>query len=379
MMPAVYDTVSVDITAGSYMLRATGSQIKFQGFLTLYEEKQDEESEDEQEKLLPNLSEDELLKLIDIFHQQSFTRPPPRYTEASLVKALEKSGIGRPSTYATIMRKIQGRDYTEKVQGRLKPTELGRILCEALEANFQKIMDIRFTALMEDDLEQIAEDKMSWKALLKEFWKEFSPALEAAATSAIIPKVLTDYDCPKCGAKLQKVWSKNKYFLGCENYPECDYTGSLEERTFDKSEYREDFDWEQKCPKCESEMKLRFGKFGPFLGCTKYPDCKGIVNIPKKGEEVLQEEVACPADGCDGHLVQRRSRFGKFFFSCSEYPNCDVIGNDVESVCEKYAGRPKTAYEKKARATKKSATKKSTGKTTTTKKTAIKKKSTKTK
>jgi len=374
MMPAVYDTVSVDIEAKPYLLRATGSQLKFEGFLTLYEEKQDEESEDEKDKLLPNLVEEEPLKLLDLLSQQSFTRPPPRYTEASLVKALEKSGIGRPSTYATIMKKIQGRDYTEKVQGRLKPTELGRILCEVLEVNFQKIMDIRFTALMEDDLEQIAEDKMAWKVLLKEFWKEFSPTLDAAESSAIIPKITTEYVCPKCGGKLQKVWSKTKYFLGCENYPDCDYTGSLEERTFDKGEYAEDFDWEQKCPKCSSEMKLRFGKFGPFLGCTQYPECKGIVNIPKKGEASLQEEVSCPADGCTGHLVQRRSRFGKPFFSCSEFPSCDVIGNDVETVVEKYTGRPKTAYEKKGRA-KTTSKKKTTTKTAkTTKKKATKEK-----
>ena len=350
MVPAIYDTVSVDIQASEgYLLRATGSQIKFAGFLTVYEEKQDEESEDEKDRLLPNLQDAEILKLLDLKNEQSFTRPPPRFTEASLVKELEKSGIGRPSTYATIMKKIESRDYTVKEQGRLKPTELGRMICEALEANFKQIMDISFTATMEDDLEDVAEDKKEWKTILKDFWKDFSPTLELAKNSAVIPKIPTEFVCPKCGGILLKVWSKSKYFLGCEHYPECDYTTSLEEMTFNKADYAEDFNWDQMCPKCGKEMKLRFGKFGPFLGCTSYPECKGIVNIPRKGEAVDEEEVACPAIGCTGHLVRRRSRFNKTFYSCSEFPACDVIGNEVEAVLDKYADHPKTAYVKKAR------------------------------
>ncbi|MBS0654478.1 MAG: type I DNA topoisomerase [Verrucomicrobia bacterium] len=381
MNPAIYDTVSVDIQAADrYMLRATGSQIKFQGFLVLYEEKHDEEQENDEHALLPPLTIEELLKLLHLDYAQSFTRPPPRFTEASLVKELEKSGIGRPSTYATIMKKIQSRDYTTKEQNRLKPTELGRLICEVLEVNFTQIMDIRFTAHMEDDLEEVAEDKKNWITVLKDFWAEFSPTLETAENSVIIPKIATDIPCPKCGGLLQKVWSKTKYFLGCEHYPECDYTSSLEEVTFDKNDYEPDFDWEQRCPKCGEEMKLRFGKFGPFLGCTKYPDCKGIVSIPKKGESaqsLLTEKVSCPAIGCEGHLVQRRSRFGKPFLSCSEYPACDVIGNDVETVLAKYENHPKTPYVKKATARKGKAA--ATKKTTTKKTKTTKAKSTKTK
>jgi DNA topoisomerase-1 len=375
MVPAIYDTVSVDIRAATrYLLRATGSQMKFLGFMTVYEEKRDEdqkdeESADEKDKLLPNLEENDPLKLAELKHEQSFTRPPPRFTEATLIKELEKSGIGRPSTYATIMKKIESRDYTSKEQGRLRPTELGRIICEVLEANFQQIMNISFTATMEDDLEEVAEDKKEWRHVLKEFWKDFSPAMELAETSAIIPKIATDIPCPKCGGMLQKVWSKTKYFLGCEHYPECDYTISVEEASFKKEDYVDDFNWEQKCPKCGSEMKLRFGKFGPFLGCTTYPDCNGIVNIPKKGEEPV-EDVPCPADGCTGNLVRRRSRFGKYFYSCSEFPSCDVIGNDVEAVLDKYKDRPKTAYVKKASAGRK-------GKKVPEKKTAVTKKTTK--
>jgi DNA topoisomerase I len=363
MVPAIYDTVSVDVQAGDhYLLRATGSVLKFPGFLSVYEEKKDEEEEKDDYKLLPSLTEGEIVTLLGLHHDQSFTRPPARFTEASLVKELEKSGIGRPSTYAAIMKKIQSRDYTIKESGRLKPTELGRVITEMLENNFQQIMNIGFTATMEDDLEQVAEAKKEWKILLKDFWDTFSPALQNAEKSAFIPKIQTDLVCPKCGGFLQKVWSKSKYFLGCINYPECDFTSSLEEATFDKANYAEDFDWNQKCPICQSEMKLRFGKFGPFLGCTNYPTCRGIVAIPKKGEQAIDtsQDVhsPCPAIGCTGHLIRRRSRFGKMFYSCSEFPACDVIGNDIDAIKEKYAAREKTAYIKKPKGQKKGTSKK---------------------
>lgn len=365
MVPAIYDTVSVDIIAGTYLFRATGSVLKFAGFLSLYEEKQDEEQEDETRKLLPNLEEGQLLTCQKLLHTQSFTRPPPRFTEASLVKELEKSGIGRPSTYAAIMKKIQSREYTIKEQGRLKPTELGRVVTEMLEANFQQIMNVGFTASMEDILEEVAEQKKEWKALLAEFWKDFLPTVENAEKNAFIPKIPTEFLCPKCGQKLQKVWSKSKYFLGCSNYPECDYTSSLEELTFHKSEYAENFDWDQSCPRCQSAMKVRFGKFGPFLGCTNFPTCRGIVSIPKKGEGEF-EKTSCPAIGCEGHLVRKRSRFGKPFYSCSEFPACDVIGNDIEKIEAKYHDHPKTAYVKQEK-TKKATAKKEHAKRAKTK------------
>lgn len=392
MVPAIYDTVSVDVQAGIYTLRATGSQLKFSGFLTLYEEKSDDDSQDDENRLLPQLDVDQILSLLELNEEQSFTRPPPRYTEATLVKELEKSGIGRPSTYATIMKKIESRDYTAKEQGRLRPTELGRIICEVMEMNFKDVMDIGFTANMEDDLEDVAEDKKKWQKVLAEFWKTFSPTLDAAEKNAIVPKIPTNIPCPKCGGMLQKVWSKDKYFLGCEHYPECDYTISVEEATFNKADYADDFNYEQPCPKCASAMKLRFGRFGPFLGCTNYPDCKGVVRIPKKGEEPDAElpPTNCPAVGCTGQLVQRRSRFGKTFIACSEFPDCDVIGNELEAVLQKYEGRPKTAYvgkpkrgrgaksekaaaPKKAAPKKRAAAKKTAAKKAATKKTAVKK------
>lgn len=352
MMPAVYDTVSADITAGSdILLRATGSVIKFQGFLAAYEEKMDDEDKGDEGKVLPNLEEGQTLKLLELTSEQAFTRPPPRYTEASLVKELEKSGIGRPSTYATIMNKIQSREYTFKESGRLRPTELGRVIAQMLENNFQTIMNVSFTAHMEDALEEVAEHRKDWKKLLEEFWVYFAPTLEIAEKEAFVPKIMTDIDCPKCGSKLQKVWFKSKYFYGCSRYPDCDFTAPLEELSFNKEDYAADFDWDQKCPKDGADMKVRHGRFGAFLGCLNYPKCKGIVNIPKKGEVVIPTEdmPSCPAIGCPGQMVARKSRFGKTFYSCSTFPECDVIVNNLDQLEEKYVDHPRTAYVKKAK------------------------------
>lgn len=355
MNPAIYDTMSVDIgTDQDMMLRATGSVLKFNGYLAAYEEKKDkspQEEEDENAKLLPHLEENMPLHLLNAISEQSFTKPPPRFTEASLVKELERLGIGRPSTYAAIMNKIQSRDYTEKESQALKPTELGKVICQMLEENFASIMDVTFTAQMEDQLEQVAEHNKDWKELIRGFWKDFIPLVEKAETEAMVPKVLTDIDCPKCGNKLQKIWSRSKYFYGCSNYPNCDFTSPIEAISFNKEEYAADFDWDQKCPVCGEKMTLRFGRFGPFLGCSKYPECKGIVNIPKKGEVVYQQGdmPSCPAIGCDGHLTARKSRFGKTFFSCSNFPDCDVIVNNLEDAPTKYIDHPKTAYVKKSK------------------------------
>lgn len=351
MTAAVYDTVSADISGGDkgVIVRATGSQIKFQGFLAVYEERQDDSDKDDENRILPPLEEGMSLTLLKVSADQTFTRPPPRYTEASLVKELEKSGIGRPSTYATIMNKIQSRDYTIKESGRLKPTELGRVIAILLENNFQLIMNIGFTAAMEDDLELVAENQKDWKELIRTFWNQFTPTLEAAEKEGFVPKVMTDIDCPECGiAKLQKVWFKSKYFYGCSRYPECTFSAPLEQLTFDKTEYADDFNWEQACPLCGKEMKLRHGRFGAFLGCTGYPSCKGIVNIPKKGEAAIdqQDMPKCPAVGCPGHLSARKSRFGKTFYSCSTFPECDVIVNDLAQLDTKYSNHPRTAYVK---------------------------------
>lgn len=362
MNPAIYDTVSADIqTDQNMVLRASGSVIKFNGYLAAYEEKKDRgapEDEDESAKILPPLEPNMPLNLQEVTSTQSFTKPPPRFTEASLVKELERLGIGRPSTYAAIMNKIQSRDYTNKENQALKPTELGKVICAMLEENFPPIMDVTFTAQMEDQLEQVAEHNKDWKELIRTFWHDFIPLVEKAEKEAVVPKLLTDIDCPKCGNKLQKIWSRNKYFYGCSNYPDCDFTAPIEALEFKREDYEASFDWDQPCPICGSPMTVRHGKYGAFLGCSRYPDCKGIVNIPKKGEKVYKPEElpSCPAIGCDGKLVARKSRFGKTFFSCSNFPDCDVIVSTLDQLEAKYdAHHPKTAYVKKGRFGKKGA------------------------
>lgn len=382
MVPAVYDTVSADIQVDeTILMRVTGSVMKFAGFLAVYEEKEDDENLNEEDRSLPDLQEGQLLQLLELTSEQSFTRPPPRYSEASLVKELERLGIGRPSTYSAIMNKIQSREYSIKESGRLKPTELGEVIAQMLEANFQQIMDVGFTANMEDELERVAENKKDWKKLLQEFWSDFSPTYEVALQSAVVPKIMTDIDCPKCGAKLQKIWSRSKYFYGCSNYPDCDYSAPAEEIAFNKEDYAPNFDWDQRCPVCQSEMKVRHGKYGAFLGCTRYPDCKGIVNIPRKGEKALPTEdmPPCPANDCPGQMVARRSRFGKIFYSCSTYPECDVIVNNLDQLETKYVNHPRTPYTK-AKTAGKGRGKKTEKKTKTTKatKTAKSAKTTKT-
>jgi len=355
MNPAIYDTVSADISTDQNMtLRASGSVIKFNGYLAAYEEKKDrgqQEEDDEQSKILPPLEVGMPLSLKNLSSTQSFTKAPPRFTEASLVKELERLGIGRPSTYAAIMNKIQSRDYTTKEQQTLKPTELGKVICQMLEENFAPIMDVTFTAQMEDQLEEIAERSKNWKELIRDFWSNFHPLVEKAEKEAVVPKLTTDLDCPKCGQKLQKIWARSKYFYGCSNYPTCDFTAPIEAVNFDKADYDPNFDWEQPCPICNSTTVLRHGRFGPFLGCGRYPECKGIINIPKKGEIVYKPEdmPECPAQRCDGRITARKSRFGKTFFSCSNYPDCDVIGNTLEELPQKYANHLKTPYVKKSR------------------------------
>ena len=353
MNPAIYDTLSCDIKASPDMLlRATGSIIKFKGFLAVYEEKEDLSEQPlpkSEEKTLPELKEGQPLDLIEVTSTQSFTSPPPRFTEASLVKELEKSGIGRPSTYASIMNKIHSRSYTVKERLTLKPTELGRVIAEMLENHFNLIMDIKFTAKMEDELDLIAEDQNDWKSFVASFWKRFLPVLEKAEKEAFVPKLSTDIDCPKCRHKLQKIWARNKYFYGCSNYPECKFTVPIEALEFKKEDYAEGFNWDQTCPKCESPMKIRFGRFGAFLGCMRYPDCNGILNIPKKGEALLEDLPPCPAINCDGSIKMRKSRWGKTFFSCSNYPECDVIVNEVEKLGVKYKNHPKTPCKPKAK------------------------------
>lgn len=374
MSAAIYDTVSVTIhTNDDIVLKTTGSVLKFKGFLAVYEEKYDDDIE-EVSMTLPALCEGTKVDLKKTIGEQAFTKPPPRFTEASLVKELEKSGIGRPSTYATIMNKIQSREYTIKEQLRLKPTELGKVIAQFLENNFSNIMNIGFTAHMENELELIADGKKVWKTLIRDFWTDFIPIVESAEKEAFIPKIQTNIPCPSCKTgRLQKIWSKIGYFYGCSGYPDCSYKASEEEINFDKNDYNPDTDWNAPCPVCKGLMKIRFGRYGTFLGCLDYPKCKGTITLMKK-DQVADDytPIDCPATGCTGKILKKKSRFNKTFFSCSDFPECDVIGNTIEELTDKYKDRSKTPYEKKKTGVKTKSTK-------TKKKTDVKTKSTKTK
>ena len=229
----------------------------------------------------------------------------------------------------------------------LIPTDLGKVVIAFLDANFDLIMNTDFTVNMEDNLELIAENKMNKEVLLSDFWKELEPLIDKTTKDAILPTIKTDISCPKCKTgQLQKVWGAGGHFYGCTNYPECDFQESISAFHFDKSEYDPNFDWEQPCPLCQSKMVVRHGPYGVFLGCSNYPDCRGIVPVLKAGE-AQKERIACVAKGCDGHLMERKSKWGKSFLSCSNFPQCDVIGNSIDAIKDKYQDRPKTAYQKK--------------------------------
>lgn len=312
MEAAVFDQTSVDISANEYLLRATGSVIKFEGFLKLYVESQDESTpEEKDEDLLPELIENEKLKLLKVIPAQHFTEPPPRYTEASLVKELELRGIGRPSTYAPIISTVQDRGYVIKEGKALKPTEIGAVTNGLLVKHFPKILDIKFTARMEDGLDEIVNGEVEWTSILKEFYDPFKEALEEAEVKMekVKTEIMTDENCPDCGNKLVIREGRYGKFMACSTYPKCKFTKNLPEEEAKAAAIQEN------CEKCGKPMTIKHGRFGEFLACTGYPKCKNIKPILKT------VGVKCPK--CDGELVERRTKRGKLFYSCSNYPKCD--------------------------------------------------------
>jgi DNA topoisomerase-1 len=311
MEAAVYDQTSVDVQAGEYLLRAAGSVLKFEGFLRLYVEGVDDSAEEEREGALPELSENEKLRLLKVGPQQHFTVPPPRYTEASLVKELEQKGIGRPSTYAPIISTIQERGYVTKEGKALKPTEIGMVTNGLLVKHFPKILDIKFTARMEDDLDEIVEKKIEWISVLKEFYGPFKQSLAEADVKMekVKTEIMTEEICPECGSKLVIREGRFGKFMACSTYPKCKFTKNLPEEEAKARAIQET------CEKCGKPMTIKRGRFGEFLACTGYPNCKNIKPILKK------LGVKCPK--CTGELVERRTKRGKLFYSCSNYPKCD--------------------------------------------------------
>jgi len=365
MESAVLDVVTVDISAREYIFRATGSTVKFPGFTVLYTEGRDNGNgkEDDEDQLLPKLTRDELLRLLELIPKQHFTEPPPRYTEATLVKALEEKGIGRPSTYASIISTIQDREYVVLAERKFRPTDLGCTVNDLLVKHFPGIMDVTFTASIEDKLDEIEEGNLQWVGLMREFWGPFEHELaEAREKMERIKKtaIETEEACPNCGKPLVIRESKYGQFLGCSGYPKCKtvvnkklgescpvpgcggsiveespgslkYRCSNEECTFVSRGRAENGGGEsapagevtdQVCPKCGKPLIKRSGKYGEFLGCSGYPKCKTIVNIPKPSG------VKCPKPGCDGDVVEKRSKRGMPFYGCSKYPECDYVSWD---------------------------------------------------
>jgi DNA topoisomerase-1 len=374
MMPALFDQTTVDIEAKGkdgalYLLRETGSVLKFDGFLAVYEEGKDQKDEEDEElkHKLPPLKPGEALKLRFLKPEQHFTEPPPRYTEATLVKELEADGVGRPSTYASILSTIQERDYVRKEGGRFVPTELGMVVTDLLLENFDDIFDVTYTARMEDALDEIEEGKLDWRQAMAEFYEKFSADLSRAEKHMTDIKRMekpTDLVCDKCGRPMVIKWGRHGSFIACTGYPECTNTRELnvDLPDVDKVDLTEQED-EEYCPNCGRPMVLKKGRFGQFYACTGYPDCKTTRRVgsqEKKPDVPLEEKcpqcghnlvlkqgrygeftacsnypackyikqktigVICPK--CNqGELVERRSRRGKTFYGCSRYPECDFV------------------------------------------------------
>src|SRR5499427_6570283 len=308
MNPAVYDQTTVEISVKDYLFRASGRVLKFNGFLAVYEESTDEDAkplelDDEQDITLFLLKQGEKLKLLDVTPRQHFTEPPPRYTEASLVKALEEKGIGRPSTYATILTTIQDREYVTKDQGKFRPTELGTVVTDMLVKHFEDIFDLQYTARMEEELDEVEEGKMTWVQALDEFYKKFGKDLKKASKNMENLKaqeIPTDEVCEKCGSPMVKKWGQFGSFLACSAYPECKNTKELPSEETPK-EGEGAAEEPEPCENCGKPMTLKRGRFGQFLACTGYPECKTTRKIaqgaqaPKKPDVILDEK--CPKCG----------------------------------------------------------------------------------
>ena len=349
MRPAVYDEIVVDVEAGAYMLRAKGSTLKFRGFLAVYEESPDEKRDEkpkaegetaavtdetapeEAAAQLPPLAEGDVLALKKLDTDQHFTQPPPRFSEASLVKELEENGIGRPSTYASIISTIEAREYMEKREAKLYPTELGFLVTDLLVQHFQDIMNVEYTAAMELELDEIEDGTDNLLNTLNQFWKKFEKDLKLAAKDMENIKGKeepTDEVCDKCASKMVIKWGRYGKFLACSNYPECKNTRQMAggEGT-DTPEVHEDVAKEV-CPKDGQPMVLKKGRFGPFLACSSYPECKTTKRLVRGEGGKLQVEQLAPIDekcpDCGSDLMWRRGRFGAFI-ACSNYPTCKYI------------------------------------------------------
>lgn len=347
MADAIMDTVAVDFSCGEgNVFRANGSTVTFPGFLTVYEEGRDDSKEDESDSnLLPPFTVGEKVSLQDIQANQHFTEPPPRYSEATLVKDLEEYDIGRPSTYAAIIHTLQQREYVVVDKKRFFPTDVGRIVNRFLTSYFTRYVDYKFTAELEDTLDAVARGEKEWIPVLSDFWKPFIQQIqdtdEQVQRKDVTTELLED-KCPKCEKPLSIRLGKRGRFIGCTGYPECDYTQDLGNPDGEKSapeviEGRE-------CPSCASPLHIKAGRYGRFIGCSNYPQCKHMEPLEKPADT----GVTCPK--CNqAKILQRKSRKGKIFYSCGDYPKCDyALWNEpLDKACPKCAWPILTVKESK--------------------------------
>jgi len=322
MVHATLNQVAVDLSCGSKenIFRATGSTIAKPGFMAVYlEGKDDSKENDDKESFLPPMEEGRPVPLKEIIATQHFTEPPPRYGEASLVKSLEEHGIGRPSTYSSIISTLQNREYVTLETKRFHPTDVGRIVNKFLTEHFTKYVDYDFTANLEDDLDAVARGEKDWIPLMHDFWKPFTKLIvekEESVQRKDVTQEAMDEKCPECDKPLSIRLGRNGRFIGCTDYPTCSYTRNLNDDGQSSSE--PEIVEGRTCPKCESSLVIKTGRYGKFIGCSGYPDCKHIEPL----EKPLDTGVECPKCTKD-NVLKRKSRHGKIFYSCAGYPKCD--------------------------------------------------------
>ena len=329
MKEALIDQVTVSIAAGRYLFTTSGSTVKFPGFMALYmsADQEIESDREKQKQALPDLPEGTALHLVSFDPKQHFTLPPPRFSEASLVKELEENGIGRPSTYAAILSTIRDKGYVESVKGYFRPTELGFIVNDLLVKNFSDIFNVEFTATMEDDLDRIEAGHIEALQTLDRFYGPFTKELTSAGEEMVSVKgvgIPAGLDCPECGAPLHIKLGKNGHFLACNKYPDCRYTSDYsrdEKGKIVPVERIPDELTDKLCEKCGKRMAKKVGKYGSFLACTGYPDCKHTESIGGSANGKATG-VHCPEPGCVGELVEKTSKRGKVFYGCNGYPAC---------------------------------------------------------
>jgi len=322
MTPAVYDQTTVDVRAGDLVFRATGSVRRFDGFERVYREGRDDEpAPDGDGTRLPELTVGQRLRLVELTPEQHFTEPPPRYTEATIVKALEEHGIGRPSTYAPTISVLLEREYVSIDRKRLTPTDVAFVVTDLLADVFPKVVDLGFTAEMEQDLDRIASGSKSWQPLVTAFFEDVEKILAEKQEKVSRPEEATDELCPECGqdsgANLVRRWGRYGWFLSCSRFPDCRYRRNADQSAEEAAAQKAEPELtDEPCPKCGKPMVKRTGRFGPFLGCSDYPNCKGIKNL---GEQTFG---TCPKCG-QGQVTSKKTRRGKTFYGCNRYPDCD--------------------------------------------------------